>query len=92
MTTDSTDLRVLDIIDRALRDRPFCSCGRHATAVWRDGAVWLECSFVIEPADSPWRRLRATLSKPMHLHAPLIEVPARSVAITRGREALANPR
>ena len=32
----------VDLIEQASDARPFCGCGWHTTAVWRDGVVWLD--------------------------------------------------
>jgi hypothetical protein len=86
------DGRVLDLIEGAISARPYCSCGRHTTAVWRDGAVWLECSHIAESADGPWRRLLVDLTRPIHVHARLTDVAPRPAAGTAGFQTLTTRR
>ena len=66
---------IVDLIERAQDARPFCPCGRHTTPVWRDGAVWLECSLVIEPSGSRLRRALAALAAPAHTHVHIVDSP-----------------
>lgn len=67
---------LVDLIERAQDVRPYCPCGRHTTPVWRDGAVWLECSLVLEPSGSRLRRALAALAAPAHTHVHIVDVPA----------------
>ena len=49
--------QLVDIIERANDAQPVCPCGRHTTPVYRDGAVWLECSSLTS-------RVKASCSEP----------------------------
>jgi hypothetical protein len=75
-------LSMIDLIDQAQHDVPFCSCGRHTTAVWRDGAVWLECASLGESREGLIRRIVASLAAPMHARMRVVESPARSSTAT----------
>lgn len=70
------DRMIVDLIERAADAEPMCPCGRHTTAVWRDGIVWLDCATLLEPRDSRLGRLFATVTAPVHTHGQIVEVPA----------------
>ena len=36
--------RAVDLIERAERSAPYCSCGKHMIAVAEGDQVWLECA------------------------------------------------
>ncbi len=66
--------RAVDLIENAVDARPFCSCGRHTTPVWRDGVVWLECSSLGDPRDGIVARFVAAATSPAHVRTPIIAV------------------
>jgi hypothetical protein len=70
------DRMIVDMIERASDAQPICACGRHTTAVWRDGIVWLECATLLEPRDGRLGRLLAAVTAPVHTHVQIVEVPA----------------
>ena len=71
-----TELRLVDQIERAHADQPYCECGRPTTTVYRDGSMWLECQIVGEPAESRIQRLWSAIGTPTHVHEQIVEVPA----------------
>ncbi len=71
---------VVDLIERAFADRPYCDCGRSAITTYRDGAMWLECSIVDEPAGNRVNRLWNALTEPGHVHAKIVDVPTPELA------------
>jgi hypothetical protein len=52
-----------------------CACGRHTSAVWRDGVVWLDCASLLASPTSRVGRLVAFVTSPAHTHKPIVEVP-----------------
>jgi hypothetical protein len=70
------DRMIVDMIERASDAQPMCACGRHTTAVWRDGIVWLECATLLEPRDGRLERLLAAVTAPVHTRVQIVEVPA----------------
>ena len=59
LTIDNT--RALDLIERENETEPSCACGSWTEPVWRDGAVWLECSTLARAQASGRSRLLASL-------------------------------
>jgi hypothetical protein len=80
--------QIVDLIERANDNQPFCECGRHTTAVWRDGVVWLECASRLEPAEGRLRRALASLTTPVHTHEPIVDVPPVGAEASRGHGSL----
>ena len=72
--TDQT--QIVDLIERASTDEPFCACGRHTVTVWRDGIVWLECATFQETGRGRVARLLATATAPIHVRRAIVEAPA----------------
>jgi hypothetical protein len=70
------ELRLVDTIERAHTERPYCECGRETITSYRDGAMWLECSIVREPIDGRIQRLWNAVSAPGHVHQLIADVPA----------------
>ena len=70
------ELRLVDTIERAHTDRPYCECGRPTVTVYRDGQMWLECAIVHEPMDGRIQRLWNAVSAPAHVHRVIADVPA----------------
>jgi hypothetical protein len=62
---------MLERIERAERDTPFCDCGEPSVPVERDGVIWLSCRSHAQ-ASSPIRRL-LTLDFG-HLARPLVDL------------------
>jgi len=69
------ELRLVDAVERAHGDRPYCVCGRETITIYRDGAMWLECAIVREPVDGRIHRLWNAVSAPGHVHQLIAEVP-----------------
>jgi len=67
--------RAVDLIERAQDANPYCACGRHTTPVWRDGAVWLECSSFTAPPEGRLHRLMMAALTPAHTHEWIVDVP-----------------
>ena len=70
------ELRLVDRIEQVHGDRPYCVCGRETVTVYRDGAIWLECAIVHEPAGSRIQRVWNVVSGPGHIHELIAAVPA----------------
>lgn len=66
--------QVVDAIERANDQRPFCECGRHTTPVWRDGTVWLECASLRERHKGRLARIVAALAAPAHVRERIVDV------------------
>ena len=69
------DHQIVDVIERASDDQPVCPCGRHTTPVFRDGAVWLECSSLTRPREGRVQRAIAAVTAFAHIHARIVDVP-----------------
>ncbi len=67
--------RIIDIIESANDRQPFCDCGRPTEPVYRDGAVWLECSSLRDVPGGRAARLMATLTSIAHVHQRIVDVP-----------------
>jgi hypothetical protein len=71
-TTDNT--RIVELIERAERETPFCDCGEPAAAVAQDRQIWLSCTAHQNPAEgSTLRRLLATLASTGHTRKLLVD-------------------
>ena len=66
--------RIVDRIEQAGADRPYCSCGRHTTAVWREGTVYLECATLGEPRRGLAGRIAGLVTG--HVREAIVDVPA----------------
>ncbi len=75
MTTTRTvdHTKALDLIERENDSEPNCACGRWTEPVWRDGAVWLECSALQAPATGRFRLL-AALTARAHTRRRVVEL------------------
>ena len=69
------ELRLVDRIERAHTERPYCECGRQTVTTYRDGQMWLECEIVHEPIEGRIQRLWNAVSAPGHVHSVIAEVP-----------------
>lgn len=67
---------IVDTIESAHDARPFCSCGRNTTPVWRDGFVWLECASISDTRESRLARILYAVTAPSHTHERIVEVQA----------------
>ena len=64
---------LIDTIERAERETPYCECGQPTTSVERDGVIWLTCRSHPEPA----RLLRRLVTLDFgHLARPILELEA----------------
>jgi hypothetical protein len=68
--------QIVDVIERANDAQPVCPCGRHTTPVYRDGAVWLECSSLTQPREGILQRAIAAMTSLAHIHTRIVDVPA----------------
>lgn len=67
---------IVDYIEEANDRRPYCECGRNTEPVYRDGAIWLDCTSLREPAAGRLARLLAIPFGPVHVHDHLMDAPA----------------
>ena len=72
---NDNDRQIVELIERANDAEPICPCGRHTTPVWRDGAVWLECSSLTEPRDGGLQKLMAIVTALTHTRTRIVDVP-----------------
>lgn len=72
----TNDRHLVDMIERANDNQPFCVCGWHTTPVWRDGTVWLECASLSQKHEGRLARLVAAASSRVHAHVRIVDVPA----------------
>ncbi|HEV8282187.1 MAG TPA: hypothetical protein VGQ02_10030 [Candidatus Limnocylindrales bacterium] len=77
----SNNRQIVDMIERANDERPFCPCGMHTTPVWRDGVVWLECATLSKPRKGRLARLIAEVTGPAHVHTRIVEVPPAALKL-----------
>lgn len=70
------ELRLVDQIERAHADHPYCECGRQTITIYRDGSMWLECQIVGEPVENRIQRVWNAISAPGHVHQEIVAVPA----------------
>lgn len=73
--------RAVDLIEKAVEARPYCSCGRHTTLLWRDGVVWLECASLGDRRDGVVARFVAAATAPAHIRTPIVAVPEDGLPI-----------
>ena len=66
---------LVDKIERAHSDHPYCECGRETITAYRDGAMWLDCQVVGEPVENRLLRLWNEITGPGHVHEQIVEVP-----------------
>jgi hypothetical protein len=69
------DRQIVEMIERANDATPVCSCGRHTTPEWHDGAVWLECASLSQPRESRLARILAAITSPIHTRDRIVDVP-----------------
>jgi hypothetical protein len=67
---------IVDTIEKAHSDRPYCPCGRDTILVYRTGAMWLECEITGEPVGGRVARMWSAVTVPSHVHQSIVEVPA----------------
>jgi hypothetical protein len=67
---------IVDAIENAHRDRPYCECGRDTVTVYRAGAMWLECAVINEPLGNRVSRIWNVMTDPGHVHQLIAELPA----------------
>ena len=67
---------IVDYIEYANNRQPYCECGRHTEPVYRDGAIWLECSSLREPPAGRLARIARAVTGPYHVREHLIETVA----------------
>ena len=73
--------RAVDLIEKAVDARPYCSCGRHTTPIWREGVVWLECASLSDPRDGLVARFVAAATSGAHVRTPIVSIPADGVPV-----------
>jgi hypothetical protein len=69
------ELRLVDLVERAYADRPYCECGRQTVTTYRGGAMWLECAIVREPIQNRLHRMWNVVTEPGHVHSVIAEIP-----------------
>jgi hypothetical protein len=71
--------RIVELIERAERETPFCDCGRPMAATAEDRGIWLRCTAHQHVSGGPVRRFIATLASAGHTPELLIDcVPSLS--------------
>lgn len=69
-------LRALEAIEQAQRERPFCRCGRPTRPIERGDAMWLECTTLQDSATGrpagPARMMRTF----EHVRRPIVDLGA----------------
>lgn len=73
MTPDLDTTKLIDLIESANDRQPFCGCGRPTEPVYRDGAVWLECSSFREEPRTRLARMLSAVSALTHVHERIID-------------------
>lgn len=76
----TSNTQIVDMIERATDERPFCACGYHTTPIWRDGTVWLECASLTERHEGRLARLIGAATSRIHTHERIIDVPPAPIA------------
>jgi hypothetical protein len=74
------DRSLVDLVERAIDADLACSCGRPTRVVERDGALWLQCSAVGDPAGGRLRRMMRRVIDGLHLREHIVDVPGRRAA------------
>lgn len=72
---------LVDRIERAQTDRPYCGCGGETVISYRAGAMWLECDIVGEPIEGRIQRVWNAISAPEHVRQLIVEVPAPKLRV-----------
>jgi hypothetical protein len=67
---------LVETIENAHDAQPFCSCGRHTSPVWRDGAVWLDCASISDTRETRLARILYAVTALSHTHERIVEVQA----------------
>jgi hypothetical protein len=70
-TPDNT--RIVELIERAERETPFCDCGEPAAAVARDRQIWLSCTRHQGASEGTLRRVIASLTSAGHTRKLLVD-------------------
>jgi hypothetical protein len=73
--------QIVDRIERANDERPYCPCGIHTTPVYRDGIVWLECASLSTRRNGRLARLIADVTQPAHVRARIADVPPANLEL-----------
>ena len=66
--------QALEAIERAQRERPFCSCGQPNRPVEREGGAWLECASLQTPARDRIARLVGLLGPVDHTRRAIVDL------------------
>jgi len=69
---------VLDRIEHAERETPFCPCGQPTSPAARPDGIWLECVSLRSPAGSRIGRLLSALATPGHTRKMIAETVAQA--------------
>jgi hypothetical protein len=62
---------MVDRIERAQNETPFCDCGQPSVPVERDGVIWLSCRSHTQPSSTLRRLLTLDFG---HLARPVAEL------------------
>jgi diaminopimelate epimerase len=69
----SDNTRIMELIERAERETPFCDCGATAAAVACNRQIWLSCTRHQCPSEGALRRIIATLASAGHTRRLIAE-------------------
>ena len=65
--------RIVELIERAERETPFCDCGEPMAAVAEDRQIWLDCTALQNPEGGAVRRLLASIGTLGHTRKLIVE-------------------
>ncbi len=66
--------KVLDRIERAEQETPFCYCGEPMSPVAKPDGIWIECVSRLNPDESRLGRLRSVLTAGGHTSRQIVEL------------------
>lgn len=75
MTGFADTYQLIDLIEAANDRQPYCGCGRPTEPVYRDGAVWLECTSLRQEPRTRLARVVAAVATITHVHERIVDVP-----------------
>ncbi len=71
--TRKDNTRIVELIERAERETPFCDCGLPMAATAEDRGIWLRCTSHRIISGGPVRRFLAMLASAAHTPQLLID-------------------
>ena len=66
---------IVDRIESAHGQRPYCDCGRETIVVYRDGSMWLECAAIHEPVENRIVRIWRAVAPQPHVSESIVDIP-----------------